>query len=631
MGLAALERARAAGLSDAQIKTLAAQQGIQFADQAAKSLGVPSNTQIQSSGNPLLNFVQPGSTVMGLAAVDRARAAGYSDQQIKDLAARNGITFAEQARASLGVSGGTGITGGTAAPSPPPPAMNTTAINAAASGTSLSQYIGSSGSGNVMGLAALERARAAGLSDAQIKTLSAQQGIQFADQAAKSLGVPSNAQIQAAGNPLLNFMQPGSTVMGLSSVERARAAGYSDQQIKDLASKNGITFATKAAEALGTRGSSNAPALAAPSPSPVPGAQQSYAQALQASGPSEAERYQASFQNSLNNYSGNNNAQQEYQNAFNNMSAGSGADQTAQFQNNYQNFVSNSAPSTNQAEFDNYKNAYNNAIQGLSNPATSNAPSDYENYARDYQAALNNLNTSSTQPAAPDYQQSYTEALKAFNAANTTAANADNESYAQNYQNALGNYDYGVPKPSGPDYQQAYNQAIKDYSADLNQTGLSGYQSAYEAAAQKGVDNSATNQYQQTYNDLLKRATEDYDKEISRYQQDLTSSRTELNKALSDRDEAVERAKQWESRFNDDAKYEADEQLRGVRTGRTSVGSSTASSGDLASGRSAYSSSAEVSRSGARARPGVAVTSARRNPLEDANKPASAYTGTGYR
>jgi hypothetical protein len=398
-----------------------------------------------------------------------------------------------------------------------------------------------------MGLAALNRARAAGLSDSQIKVLSAQQGIQFADQAAQSLGVPSNTQIQSSGNPLLNFMQPGSTAMGLSAVNRARAAGYSDQQIRELAARNNITLGESAAAALGGQapstpgagsGSSGSTTPSTPvGPSPVAGAQQSYEQTLQSSAStgatSAAGAYQAAFQQSLQNYSTTGNAQQAYNTAANNTNTNTGP--SAEFQAAYQNAVNSSTPSTNQQELANYQSAYSQALQGLSNQGATDA--DYKNYVTDYQTALNNA----------------------------TAANAQSQ-------------------PTS--YQTAYEEATK------NQPSLSG-----------------NNEYMQMYNDLVKRTSEDYDKQISRYQEDLTKSQTEVNQARSERDAALERADQWEQRFNDDAAYASNEQLRGVRSGSSSTGSSSAST-DLSSGRPAYSSSDQVSRR----RAGVNVSSIRREP-----------------
>jgi uncharacterized membrane protein YgcG len=195
------------------------------------------------------------------------------------------------------------------------------------------------------------------------------------------------------------------------------------------------------------------------------------------------------------------------------------------------------------------------------------------------------------------------------------------------------------------DYERAYKEAIQSYAAAVsrgpanadgsravnvatNAGGVSSAPAAESAAASSpaatatgsagggaapagGVAGANVNEFQKAYDDLLKRTTEDFDQEVSRYQKDLGDSQTELSKARSERDEALERAKQWEARANDDASYAANEQLRGIRSGGySSGGGNSGGGGNLASGQSAYSAGGVRSgslTSGPRGRPGASI------------------------
>ena len=522
--------------------------------------------------NPLAQFITDGRNVLNSPAYERAKAAGYTDEQIKTIASQNGMRFEGYV---------------------------TKKLNGLNANNPLAKYI--SGSDNILNSPAYEKARADGLTDDQIKAYAQQYGTGFQGWAAKKFvdpnttpspqasAQPSPQQSPSPGakaslppkpqsNPLAQFLDPASpNRIGLAALERARAAGYTDQQIQDLAAKNGLTFWGAAQQAINAkqRGGPGAVANVQPGPSPVPDAQKSYEAAIrnkaQTSGPSAADLYQSSFQNSLNNYSGGGNAQQNYESAVRNLSAGGGADQTAQYQSNYEKAISNSSPSDNQQANSNYQSAYSEAIKNLSTNAASSG-SGYDNYAKEYQAAT-------------------------------------------------GNFDYGTSQPSsGGEYQKAYEAAIKNYSVDAGQSAASGYQAAYEKAAKQPTGNASGTDYQGIYNDLLKRTSENYDKEIGRYQKDLTDSQSKLNQAISDRDAAVERAKAWETRFNDETNYAANEQLRGVRTGGSRNSGPSSEGADLASGRAAYSDSSAETRQGARGRGRFSIA-----PAPSVMAPKSAY------
>lgn len=156
MGLAAVDRARAAGVKDSEIITYAKLQGISFGESALSSLGL-SKYILKTHGASSVE----GVMAIGLAGVDRARAAGVKDSEIISYAKLQGVYFGESALSSLG----------------------------------LSKYILKTYGGAVVdgvfaiGLAAVDRARAAGLKDEEIKIYAKLQGIFFGEQALASLGV----------------------------------------------------------------------------------------------------------------------------------------------------------------------------------------------------------------------------------------------------------------------------------------------------------------------------------------------------------------------------------------------------------------------------------------------------------
>lgn len=213
MGLAAVDRARAAGVTDNEIRTYAKLQGISFGEKALVSLGlskfVLSNYGVGDSA---------GFKAMGLASVDRARAAGVTDNEIRIYATLQGISFGEKALVSLGLS---------------------------------KFFLRTYGWGSVdgiraMGLASVDRARAAGLSDDEIRKFAILQGVHFGEKALNSLGL-SKFVLKNYGTGVVD----GVTAMGLAGVDRARAAGLTDAEIKIYAKLQGIFFGEKALISLG--------------------------------------------------------------------------------------------------------------------------------------------------------------------------------------------------------------------------------------------------------------------------------------------------------------------------------------------------------------------------------------------
>lgn len=174
---------------------------------------------------------------IGLAAVDRMRAQGMTDQQIKD----SGFTFGEAAVASLG-------SGATAAP---------------AGATSSS----------AIGQAQVDRMRAAGATDEQIKN----SGFNFGEVAASNLGVPTynpSSSVSTGWNPSMASTDIGkggkawqgknsgqyldmdqyrgdlsdrsSGKIGQAAIDRARADGWEDWDIAAALSADKIMLGDNA-------------------------------------------------------------------------------------------------------------------------------------------------------------------------------------------------------------------------------------------------------------------------------------------------------------------------------------------------------------------------------------------------
>ena len=223
MGKKAVERAIASGLSKSDIIRLADEQNLSFGEQAQIFLGLAKDP------NDLRQFIglggDPQKNVMGLSAVERARIAGFSDSDIIRLAKNQGITFGEAAAISLKLK---------------------------KDPEDLRQFIGPNGDPNatVMGKAAVERALASGLNKNEIIRLADEQNLSFGDEAQIFLGLKKDP-----AEDLRQYIgpngDPNATAMGLAAVDRARSAGLSDGAIIKLAGEQGLTFGGKAKDSLG--------------------------------------------------------------------------------------------------------------------------------------------------------------------------------------------------------------------------------------------------------------------------------------------------------------------------------------------------------------------------------------------
>ncbi|MBM3382922.1 MAG: hypothetical protein FJY29_10820 [Betaproteobacteria bacterium] len=213
VGLEAVQEARRAGHSTDAIVAQALSSSFAMSEEALSFLGI-SKFVLKQYGTSAVE----GVNAMGLASVERARAAGVKDSEIITYAKLQGIFFGENALNSLGLSKyvlsryGSGIVEGVKA----------------------------------MGLPAVDKARAAGLKDSEIITYAKLQGIFFGDRALVSLGL-NKYVLSNYGTAVVE----GVLAMGLAAVDRARAAGLSDAEIKIYAKLQGIAFGERALNSLG--------------------------------------------------------------------------------------------------------------------------------------------------------------------------------------------------------------------------------------------------------------------------------------------------------------------------------------------------------------------------------------------
>jgi hypothetical protein len=186
----------------------------------------PEPEPVEEKAKKLLSeFIGPMGTSgsIGAMGVGRAQEYGYSNEDIKRMAQEEGLTFGEQAAKGLGIQ------------------------------TTMPSYTGSGATSGALGMAAVDRARQAGLADEAIRSLAQQQGLTFGTQAAQALNVgPSmtyQAPAPAAAAPteakgIAAFAKDsGSGGIGLAGLQRAaEAKGISLEQAARRAEKQGLTL-----------------------------------------------------------------------------------------------------------------------------------------------------------------------------------------------------------------------------------------------------------------------------------------------------------------------------------------------------------------------------------------------------
>ena len=161
--------------------------------------------------------------VIGAMGVGRAQEYGYSNEDILSKARAEGMTFGPTAAKGLGLE------------------------------TDLTKYTGPQATEGALGSAAVERARAQGLSDEAIKSFATTQGLKFGQGAAQGLNIPAPKAQAYTGAPSAAYKEPGSLqqfvgglgttgALGASAVGRAMAGGLSASDIRRQAAQQSYTF-----------------------------------------------------------------------------------------------------------------------------------------------------------------------------------------------------------------------------------------------------------------------------------------------------------------------------------------------------------------------------------------------------
>lgn len=180
IGANAIRRARAAGLSDAQIQSAMRSSGVTTSAVANQELGTSFSQpmDLRSFRGPQADPNQPNK--IGANAIARARAAGYSDQQIESAMQYQGVTTSRIANDELGTGFSTGAPGGGAQAGVRGRYFDPTDFS-----EDPNDFMGE----GKFGAGALDKARKAGFTDAQIRSTLAGAGVDIGQAAADLLGV----------------------------------------------------------------------------------------------------------------------------------------------------------------------------------------------------------------------------------------------------------------------------------------------------------------------------------------------------------------------------------------------------------------------------------------------------------
>jgi hypothetical protein len=180
VGGTALGRALEYGYTPEDITSMAKQEGLTFGPNATRGLELPYSSDLTKARGPQADPNYPNA--LGLSAVKRLEDQGYSQQAILSLAGEQGIKFGEDASSYLG--GAPRVS----APVPKPaqasssaPTLKPWTAPRSSSPSDITSHInvGGQASAGYMGKAAVERAKAAGLSSAEIQRQAAAKGLKF--------------------------------------------------------------------------------------------------------------------------------------------------------------------------------------------------------------------------------------------------------------------------------------------------------------------------------------------------------------------------------------------------------------------------------------------------------------------
>ena len=180
VGATALGRALEYGYTPEDITSLAKQEGLTFGPNSTRALELPYSSDLTKARGAQADPNYPNA--LGLSAVKRLEDQGYSQQAILSLAGEQGIKFGEDASIYLG--GAPRVS----APAPKParasssaPTLTPWTAPRSSSPSDITSHInvGGQASAGYMGKAAVERAKAAGLSSAEIQRQAAAKGLKF--------------------------------------------------------------------------------------------------------------------------------------------------------------------------------------------------------------------------------------------------------------------------------------------------------------------------------------------------------------------------------------------------------------------------------------------------------------------
>lgn len=160
VGAVALGRAQEYGYDKPEILKMAEAEGLTFGEQAARGLELPYVKDLTKARGSSADPNYPKA--LGLEAVKRLQEKGYSKEAIQGLASDQEIKFGEKASSYLG--GAPRVQAPSSSRSPAP---------------KMSSFVGSGGTSGFMGQQAVQRAKASGLSESQIRNMAAQQGLKF--------------------------------------------------------------------------------------------------------------------------------------------------------------------------------------------------------------------------------------------------------------------------------------------------------------------------------------------------------------------------------------------------------------------------------------------------------------------
>lgn len=190
----------------------------------------------------LAQFLGTNSTQgsLGAQAVNRALQSGLTAQQIQNQAAAQGLSIGSAAQQQLAIAP---MQQARPVQNVQPVQMMQPVQNAG----NLAQFAGTNSTPGVLGAQAISRALSSGLTAQQIQNQAASQGLSIANNAQQQLKAVPAQPVQNAVQ-LSQFLGTNSTpgVLGAQAFNRAVESGLTPDQVKSLASTQGLSIGTAA-------------------------------------------------------------------------------------------------------------------------------------------------------------------------------------------------------------------------------------------------------------------------------------------------------------------------------------------------------------------------------------------------